>query len=262
MENEIQQQNEQCLEMTEEELRKVEIRNAQVVRRQFFSHMKECIVTFRPNGIQFNTACISRFEGITHVMLLVDWEKKWFIIKPCDPDDKDAQRWCSTGDKGRKPRFITGAPFGDRMYGRMNWCKGKAYKVCGTLALQLDKEDELIMVFELNDAEEYALTSKSRKSAGVEDSELSAEDLAALIEFEKQKELERIEREKAKAEGRDTRRTKKKEHFPESWGDGLGVNYGQHQARIEFPHLPKNGLEAEQMGLSLFVNQGNYANDR
>jgi hypothetical protein len=88
-------------------------------------------------------------------MLLVDWDKKWFIIKPCDPDDKDAQRWCTSGDKGRKPRFITGVPFGDRMYGKMGWCKGKAYKVCGTLALQLDKEDELIMVFELNDAEEY-----------------------------------------------------------------------------------------------------------
>lgn len=262
MENENQQLNRQYPEMTEEELRKVDIRNAQVVRRQFFSHMKECIVTFRPNGLQFNTACISRFENITHIMLLVDWEKKWFIIKPCDPDDKDAQRWCTIGDKGRKPRFITGVPFGDRMYGKMGWCKGKAYKVCGTLALQLDKEDELIMVFELNDAEEYALTSKSRKSAGVDDSELTAEELAALNEFEKQKELERIEREKAKAEGRDTRRPKKKDRFPESWGDSLGVSYEQHQTRIEFPHLPSTSQEAEQMGMSLFDTQENKNNEQ
>ena len=252
MENENQEMSTQYSEMNEEELQKVDIRNAQVVRRQFFSHMKENIVTFRPNGIQFNTACISRFTDVTHILLLVDWERKWFIIKPCLPDDKDGQRWCNSSEKGRKPRFITGSAFGTRMYDRMGWCKGKAYKVCGTLALQLDKEDELIMVFEMNDAEEYPLTSKSRKSAGVDDSELSTEELESLNEFERQKELERQEREKAKAEGRDIRTKKKRDHFPEEWGNNLGINYENHETRIVFPHLPENAKEAEQMGLSLF----------
>lgn len=247
--------NNQFLADEDEELKVVDIKNAHVIRRQYFSHMKENIVTFKPNGIQFNTSCIMRFSDVTHVLLMIDWDKRWFIIKPCHPDDKDGQRWCNIKGEKHVTRFITGAPFSERLYKRLAWSKGNSYKVCGTLARQLDKEDELILVFELDDAEDYPMTKKSRKSAGVDDSELTAEALAALDEFEKQKELERVEREAAKAEGRETRRSKKRDHFPTGWGEELGVKYDDHQTRIEFPHLPENNQEAAKMGMSLFDNQ-------
>ncbi len=245
----------------DEETPVVDIKNAIVVRRQFFSHMKECIVTFRPNGLQFNTSCISFFEGITHILLMIDWEKNWFIIKPCDPDDKDGQRWCTSKDGVRKPRIITGKDFAERLYKRMNWSKGRYYKVCGTLARQLDAEDELILVFEMNDAEDYPMTRKSRKNAGVDDAEISITELESLDEYEKQREREKREREQAKAEGRETRKAKRTSHLPESWGDSLGVTFKQHQTRIEFPHLPSSSAEAEKVGMGLFIEDPESEHD-
>lgn len=254
MELDNQSLNERFLGMTDEDLREVDIRGAEVVRRQFLSHMRESMVTFRPNGLQFNTYCIAGFTDVTHVLLMVDWEKGWFIIKPCDPDDRDGQRWCNVKGNERKSRFITGKPFAERLYKRLGWCFGKSYKICGTYARQLDKNDEIVMVFEFKDAEEYMLTKKSRESAGVDDTELSAEDLTKLEEFEKLKELEKQERETAKAEGREYKRSRrKKSHFPSDWDDNLGVKFEDHQTKIEFPHLPSDGKEAERMGMSFFA---------
>ncbi len=235
-----------------EELDLVDISGAEVVRRQYFSHMKENIVTIRPNGIQFNTSCINRFENVTHILVMIDWERNWFIIKPCDQDAKDGQRWCVSKEGTRKPRMISGAPFSQRLYKKLGWCKGNYYKICGTPALQIDKDDELIMVFDFTEAEAYHMTKKSRISAGVDDSEIGQSDLQKLEEFEKQKEIEKAEREAAKAKGETTRKKRKTDHYPESWGDSLGVRYDQHQERIEFPHLPDTAQEAEQMGISFF----------
>lgn len=256
MEQNNQYLNNKFLGINDSELKYVDIKGAEVVRRQFLSHMRESMVTFRPNGLQFNTYCIAGFTGVTHILLLVDWNNGWFIIKPCDPDDKDGQRWCIEKGMDRKPRFISGKDFSRRLYKRLGWCMGKSYKICGTYARQLDKHDETIMVFEFKEAEEYMLTRKSREAAGIDDEELCAEDLSKLADFEKQKEMEKQEREAAKAEGREYKRTRKKNQFPTEWEDSLGVKYENHQTKIEFPHLPVSGIEAEQMGLSLFNESG------
>jgi len=153
-----------------------------------------------------------------------------------------------------KVEIYHGKTFAERLYKKLGWCFGKSYKICGTYARQLDKHDEVVMVFEFKDAEDYMLTRKSRESAGVDDAELSTEDLTKLEEFEKQKELEKQEREAAKAEGREYKRSRrKKSHFPEEWEDSLGVKYEDHQTKKEFPHLPSDGKEAERMGMSLFA---------
>lgn len=250
--NENQELEKYSLEQNDESIPEVDIKKAVVIRRQFFSHMKDMMVTFRPNGVQFNTSCISFFTDVTHVFLLIDWGQNWFIIKPCQPNDRDGQRWCNIKDGIRKPRLISGKDFAERLYKKMEWCKGSCYKVCGTLAKQIDTDDELILVFELKDAEEYPMTRKSRKTAGVDDAEISQDDLAKLDEFEKQKELEKQERKLAKAEGRETRKTRRKSHFPKCWDDSFGVAYEQHTPRIEFPHLPGTGDEARRSGMSLF----------
>ncbi len=245
----------QPLDWYDEELKNIDISKAEVIRRQFFSHMKDCMVTIRPNGIQFNTTCISRFEGVTHILMMVDWERNWFIIKPCDPEYKDGQRWCTIKDNERKPRLITGKPASERIYKRLGWCLGKMYKICGTPAIQLDSQDELIMVFEFKDAEDYMLTKKSRLSAGVDDKEINAEDLTKLEDYEKQLEIERQERKQAKEKGRGIKKGQKKGHFPEEWNDSMGVSFDQYKARVEFPHLPANSQEAVSMGMSFLEEE-------
>jgi len=48
------------LGVSEEELPRISLKGSEIVRRQFLSHMKENIVTLRPDGIQFNNSCITR----------------------------------------------------------------------------------------------------------------------------------------------------------------------------------------------------------
>lgn len=44
-------------------LPRININNAETVRRQSMSHVKEIMVTFRLDGVQFNSKCISMLDS-------------------------------------------------------------------------------------------------------------------------------------------------------------------------------------------------------
>ena len=231
------------LEVPKEEMPRVSLEGCEIVRRQFLSHLKENILTIRPDGIQFNNACITRMPDVRYVYLIIDRSKRWFIISSCDEDDKDGQRWCTLKHGERKSRKIQGKPFCDRIYTMMGWNKGYGYKICGTLALQVEDEDRLLMVFELDEAEAHAMSSKARSYAGVEDAEVGPEELARLDELEKQRQAEREERAVAKASGeRIVRRYNKGVTLPDQWGtETFGVPFEEHKAKADIPQLPARG---------------------
>lgn len=221
----------------EDALMKISLEGAEVVRRQFLSHLKDNVVSIRPDGIQFNNACITRMEEVQYIHILIKRSEHWLIVKPSEADDKDSQRWCTEIDGVRKGRKISGREFATRMYNMMDWSKGYAYKVCGTPALRVDKEDELLMVFELDEAEAYPLTAKSRKYAGVEDREIGTVELKKLEEIEKTNEEERRKRKIMKDSGVTPPRVRKRRKFPEAWGDSFGTLFENHVDRIELPRI-------------------------
>jgi hypothetical protein len=231
------------LEVPKEELPRVSLEGCEIVRRQFLSHLKENILTIRPDGIQFNNACITRMPDVRYIYLIIDRSKRWFIISACDEDDKDGQRWCTVKNDERKSRKIQGKPFCDRIYSMMGWNKGYGYKICGTFALQVEDEDKLLMVFELDEAEAHAMSSKARAYAGVEDVEVGAEELAKLDELEKKRQADREQRVAAKAAGEKIiRRYRKRAVLPQQWGpETFGVPFEEHKAKAEVPHLPARG---------------------
>ncbi|NCB28133.1 MAG: hypothetical protein EOM62_22190, partial [Bacteroidia bacterium] len=55
------------LEIPKEELPRVSLEGCEIVRRQFLSHLKENILTIRPDGIQFNNACITRMPDVRYI---------------------------------------------------------------------------------------------------------------------------------------------------------------------------------------------------
>lgn len=134
-------------------LPRISLKGTEVVRRQYLSHIKDNVVNIRPDGIQFNTACITRMENVVYIQIMIDRKRKWMIVRGCDEEDRDAQRWCNIKEEGRKPRKITGKDFAIRIYRMMQWNRGYYFKVCGSFAVRDDKEDELLLVFELEESE-------------------------------------------------------------------------------------------------------------
>lgn len=221
--------DEMLLGVSREEMPRVSLKQVDMVRRQYLSHIREAMVTIRPDGIQFNNSCIVKMPDVVYIQLFIDRGKRHLIIKGCDEYDKDGQRWCSEKNDRRQSRKITGRPFCEKVYKMMAWSKGYYYKICGVPALQEDDEDELLFVFELEDFERYALTAKSRKAAGVEDEDLSEAELLKLAEEEKAKKT-----------------SKKKGKFPEAWGtESFGPSAEVHSNRIVIPKLSELEILSE-----------------
>ena len=230
----------------------ISLEGSEIVRRQYLSHIKENIVTLRPNGIQFNSSCLIRMDGATHIHLIMNRSKKWLIIRACDEDDRDGQRWCVVGADKRKPRMITGSNFSERVYKLMDWSKGYYYKICGTVALQADRRDTLLLVFDLSEAEVYPMTAKSREAAGVIDEELSAVELEKLTQIEAQNNKEKEERAAAIASGEKVKRKRKRDRFPEAWDkESFGIPVEEHVSKVVIEHLPADINEAEKIVLGL-----------
>jgi hypothetical protein len=223
-----------------EQLPRISLKGSEVVRRQYLSHIFENVVTLRPDGVQFNNSCITRMVGIENIYLMIKRNDRWLIVKACEEDDCDAQRWCVIKEGKRKSRKITGRPFADRIYRMMGWNKGYYFKVCGTPALQIDKEDEVLMVFELDEAEKYPMTTKCREKAGVDDEEVGKEELRLLAEIERKQEEEKKKRKAEIAAGEKNKVHKKKERFPNTWGnESFGVPFESHKAKVKVPKLDK-----------------------
>ena len=221
--------DEMLLGVSRDELPRIRLNSADMVSRQYLSHIREAIVTIRPDGIQFNNSCILKMPDTTHIQIFIDRTNKYLIIKACDEYDKDGQRWCNIKKDRRQSRKITGRPFCEKVYRMMTWSKGYYYKICGVPALQAEDEDELLFVFELKEWERYALTAKSRKAAGVEDEELSEEELRKLAE-------EELSKNKAKKQGK----------FPPSWdSESFGPSAADHVNRVMIPRV--NELEMMTM---------------
>jgi len=236
--------DEMLLGVTTDELPRVSLEGAEIVRRQYLSHIREAMVTIRPDGITFNNSCITKMPDTYYIQMFIEKEQKLLIIRACDENDKDGQKWCNEKNGNRKSRKITGRPFANKVYSLMGWSKGYYYKICGTPALRDTNEDELLFVFELKETECYALTAKGRKAAGVTDEELEEEELQKLNEEE------RAKMEEAIAQGKKLPKPTKKQKFPEDWHpDSFGPTVAEHTDRIVIPKIEDlEASTAEEFG--------------
>ena len=196
------------------------------------SNVKDPQVTIRPDGIQFNNACIRLFENVQYVYIGFDREKKWLIINECERDDIDSQRWCNEKEGKLESRKITGRDYSDRIYKMMGWNKGYYYKVIGELSLQEnDETGEPYLLFELSNNHQHALTEKGRAAAKVTDEEVGEEELAK-IRAEEEKEA----KEKAEAEARGEKPVRRNKYIingidPDSFGTKRKDHMKSHNAR-------------------------------
>ena len=137
-----------------------------VIRKELFAHLRDPALTIRADGITFNTACINKLEGVVYIKFYIDHNAKQLAIKECDPDDKNAIRWCIEKKDGtRKSRKITGREFSNMIYTLMEWDRKKRYKIIGFL-IEVDGED--VFLFDLTMTEKFD-TKKGTKKKTLEE---------------------------------------------------------------------------------------------
>ena len=133
----------------------------QVVRGEFFAHIKEPSITFNNCKVYVNAACINKLPHINFVHILVNPTEKRLVVRPCKEEEKDSFCWCSNSVK-RRPKQITCRIFFAKIMQLMGWNPDYRYKLLGKL---IQTNSELLFVFDLKTAEIFPrIISEGNKS--------------------------------------------------------------------------------------------------
>ena len=137
------------------ELENFDFEDFQVVRREFFAHLREPSVTFNECKFQVNMACLTKFPNCDFAQVLVSQEQKILALRPCAEGTKDAYMWCGVSKGKRKPKAITCKMFFAKIVSLMNWNPKYRYKLLGRL---IHSNGEYLLAFDLNAPEVYQRT--------------------------------------------------------------------------------------------------------
>ena len=118
----------------------------QVVRREFFAHLREPAVTFNNYKFYVNCACLNKFPDAFYVQVLVNQETKIMALRPCAENTRDSFAWCGMSKGKRSPRQITCKLFFAKMFSMMAWNPDYRYKLLGRL---IHANGEYMIAFDL-----------------------------------------------------------------------------------------------------------------
>ena len=124
----------------------------QVVRREFFAHMREPSITFNDCKFYVNSACLKRFPNAMYVQVLIDRESKILALKPCQEMTRDSFQWCRVVKGKREPRQTICQIFCLKVASLMKWNPLHRYKILGKL---IHANGEYLIAFDLTATEVY-----------------------------------------------------------------------------------------------------------
>ena len=128
----------------------------QVVRREFFAHIKEPSVSFNNCKFSVNNACISKFPETEFVQVMVNRNTKILALRPCDEGARDSYPWCYYSKGRRKPKAITCKLFFAKIVSLMDWNPNYRYKLLGRV---IHANGEYLLAFDLTATEVYQKTT-------------------------------------------------------------------------------------------------------
>jgi len=123
----------------------------QVVRGEFFAHLREPSITFNNNRISLNTACLKRLPDVEYVQILVHPHEKKLAVRPCNENEKDSFIWCAKS-VNRRPKYISCPVFFAKIMDLMGWNPDYRYKLLGKL---IHSGDDYLFIFDLTATEVY-----------------------------------------------------------------------------------------------------------
>ena len=127
----------------------------QVVRREFFAHLREPSCSFNQCKFSVNSACLAKFPNSDYAQVLVSRSKKILALRPCAEGAKDSFMWCSVQKGKRKPKAITCKLFYAKIVDLMGWNPDFRYKLLGKV---IHANGEYLLAFDLTATEVYQRT--------------------------------------------------------------------------------------------------------
>lgn len=133
----------------------------QVVRKEFFAHLREPSVSFNNCKFSVNSACLAKFPRTDYVQVMINRDTKILALRPCSEGARDSFAWCNASKGKRKPRAITCKLFFAKVVDLMNWNPNYKYKLLGRL---IHANGEYLIAFDLHSTEVYQRTEIEEKS--------------------------------------------------------------------------------------------------
>lgn len=127
----------------------------QVVRREFFAHLREPSLTFNNCRIYVNSASLTKFPNTDYMQVLINRQTKILALRPCREGERDSFPWCSYSKGKRKPKQITCKLFFAKIFTMMEWTPDFRYKLLGTV---IHSKGEYLLAFDLTSTEVYQKT--------------------------------------------------------------------------------------------------------
>ena len=128
----------------------IDLGEYEIVRPEFFAHIKEPALTVNVDKIGVNTACVRLMPDVEYVQILVNRKEKKLLLKPCDEIEITGYRWGRTKDGKRYPSQRTGEPFVLTLCKIMDWNPDYRYKVLGKM---VRANGQALIAFDLTSSE-------------------------------------------------------------------------------------------------------------
>lgn len=128
---------------TEEE---IDLGAYEIVRPEFFSHIKEPALTVNVDKISVNAACVRMMPEVDCVQILVSRKEKKLLLLPCSETEISGYRWSRIKDGKRYPSHRTGEPFVLTLCKIMDWNPDYRYKILGKM---IHANGKSLMAFDL-----------------------------------------------------------------------------------------------------------------
>jgi hypothetical protein len=136
------------LTMTGEE--EIDLGEYEIVRPEFFAHIKEPALTINVDKMSVNTACVRLMPEVEYVQILVNRTEKKLLLKPCDEIEITGYRWGRTKNGKRYPSPRTGELFVLTLCELMDWNPDYRYKVLGKV---VKAKGQAVIAFDLTSSE-------------------------------------------------------------------------------------------------------------
>lgn len=141
----VRSRMEQKLELEYEDLEGYEL-----PPRTQFSMLKKPAVSIKYKEFTFNMSCIRLFEGVKHVLTIVNPNKKRLAVIPCKEEESSSVEWARVKSDGQWiNKTITSLEFVEKLYSLMGWNRNCRYKVMGRIA---NSPRGVILIFDFTEA--------------------------------------------------------------------------------------------------------------
>ena len=134
---------------------KIDLGEYEIVRPEFFAHIKEPALTVNVDKIGVNAACVRLMPDVEQVQILVNRKEKKLLLLPCSDIELSGYKWGRTKNGKRYPSTRTGELFVLTICELMDWNPDYRYKVLGKM---VRANGQAVIAFDLTSYECFPKT--------------------------------------------------------------------------------------------------------